>query len=1433
MELVVILGIHRSGTSLLTAGLEALGFDLRLKNDQRDETNPTGYKEQAEIRAFNDRLLSHLDTSWDDYSFRSGLIDWDSVDLQPWIQEALQILASVFQGSQKSALKDPRITTLFPFWQRVFFKTSWHVRFVLAVRNPDEVAKSQVTRATADPDRNLLIREAEPMLALWAVTMYEFLKSPPEQGFLAVDFKLLQNQPDRALAAVVDYLGLRGAKGVIQSFRKTHVKSELYRSQVSHPPAQSGWRSAALELWSAMGDGGTMVFDIALCEQVLCGVTQIKGLLPSLETNRPSIQSCRKAAAEARQVNSSLEKMKAGLLLEAEHDLLKVYRADERNLECLYLLAEINLRLNRIGQAKNFCDAALEIDPNFVKVFAVKIELSIRDDDLETAISLLKNYPSYGETRDMHRLLRCRIGLAEEDFENALFELSEIIERNPAAANERELFAIGARSVLDRRGEARVDDFIDSLGLLLPPTSKIKDTSWRDPKSGSIDVIIPVYNALEDLKQCLKSIDRCLEKSLNQIIIVDDASDEETACWLDLYAHRHSNVLLIRNQDNEGFTKSCTRGIVASKTPFFVLLNSDTIVSHGWMSGLWRGLDVDDQHAMVGPLSNHAYFQSVQFPVDLSVLDERTQISAVHAAASIIGAFGTPEYCKVPFVSGFCAMIRRSAYDAVNGFDTAAYPQGYWEIQDLALRMIDSGSYPCLADNVFVYHKQSASTAGDLKNQLVVTGFKKTCESFGAIRVLFAEEMCRNLPIRAAQHMNLFRNFPMSICAPDVQAKGRLASATIAAPSQFFHEHKAFVGPGPDFETLAPVEHETLTKRAKVLAYYLPQFHQVAVNDTAWGVGFTEWRQLARGIPRFAGHQQPRIPRDQGFYNLADSEVMRNQITMARDAGIFGFCFYHYSFDGQRVLETPVEQLLKDSTLDFPFCLIWANENWTRTWDGSNQDIILRQTYDEFYDQTIIDDFARHMIDPRYIRLNGRPLLIIYRPGHIPNIRRKMDRWREMFRQQYGLEPLLFMSQTFFDSDPRNFGLDGAVEFPPHKLNENLRPINNQLQLYDNDFQGHVFAYDDVVQASLSEGPQPFPLVKCAVPSWDNEPRRPGRGMVVHGSTPKKFQAWMKALVQHAQDNPVYGEALVCVNAWNEWAEGAYLEPDVHHGAAYLNAISHAVTADRFTHSDQTSEPKHGDQLVKGRFKTNSGYDKERSLTNGVDLESSPRVSNSIFLHIQKTAGTSVLAMAREVYGLDNTIGHADHLRMSDEKIAEKSFISGHFDYGFLSRFGSDRYKFTFLRDPILRTISLYNYLRRDSEQKYPIFEIARRYSFEGFLSAIDDPIVFKHTWNYQTSMLTNGWHTTEAVTNEAARNLLSEAKLNLSKLDYVGLTETFDTDIRKVFQNIGRVPSIVHRKNVALEQHSVADMPKRIIEKIERLNEIDLALYESVKFSR
>jgi lipopolysaccharide biosynthesis protein len=242
-----------------------------------------------------------------------------------------------------------------------------------------------------------------------------------------------------------------------------------------------------------------------------------------------------------------------------------------------------------------------------------------------------------------------------------------------------------------------------------------------------------------------------------------------------------------------------------------------------------------------------------------------------------------------------------------------------------------------------------------------------------------------------------------------------------------------------------------------------------------------------------------------------------------------------------------------------PFCLMWANENWTRRWDGAGSEVLVSQDYHAEDDEAMVADFARHFADPRYIRVQGRPLLMIYRPALIPDAAAKVARWRRMFRDHCGEEPLLVMAQSFDDTDPRPYGLDGAIEFPPHKLIRQVRPVTHDLTLLDEEFKGKAYDYDDIVRVSLQEPPPPFPLIKTAMPSWDNDARRQGSGDVVTGSTPAKYEAWLRELVQMGQRQKFFGDALICVNAWNEWCEGAYLEPDVHFGAAYLNATARAV----------------------------------------------------------------------------------------------------------------------------------------------------------------------------------------------------------------------------------------------------------------------------------
>jgi glycosyltransferase involved in cell wall biosynthesis len=396
---------------------------------------------------------------------------------------------------------------------------------------------------------------------------------------------------------------------------------------------------------------------------------------------------------------------------------------------------------------------------------------------------------------------------------------------------------------------------------------------------------------------------------------------------------------------------------------------------------------------------------------------------------------------------------------------------------------------------------------------------------------------------------------------------------------------RASVQPGDDFEEPDPDIAAGSRSTVKALAFYLPQFHAIAENDDWWGRGFTDWRNVARATPRFAGHYQPRIPRDLGFYDLGQPDVMQRQVELARGAGLHGFVFYYYWFDGKRLLERPLEGFLDDPTIEFPFCLAWANENWTRRWDGRDDDILIAQRYDPDHDVGLVDDLQRHFSDQRYIRLQGRPLLLLYRVDCIPDAARRIESWRELWQSRHDEEPLIFVAQAFGATDPRLFGVDGAYELPPHKLVERVSAINSQLTILDPVFRGYVVAYEDIVREALAEPTPAYPFIRTAVPSWDNDGRRQGESLTLHGSTPAIYERWVRTLAEHAARQPVFGEPLVFINAWNEWAEGAYLEPDVHHGAAYLNATARALSNARPTAKRKVllvghDAHRHGAQMI-------------------------------------------------------------------------------------------------------------------------------------------------------------------------------------------------------------------------------------------------------------
>jgi lipopolysaccharide biosynthesis protein len=346
----------------------------------------------------------------------------------------------------------------------------------------------------------------------------------------------------------------------------------------------------------------------------------------------------------------------------------------------------------------------------------------------------------------------------------------------------------------------------------------------------------------------------------------------------------------------------------------------------------------------------------------------------------------------------------------------------------------------------------------------------------------------------------------------------------------------------------------------RLLTFYLPQFHQIPENDVWWGEGFTEWSNVVRGKPMFRGHYQPHVPGELGYYDLSDTSTFRKQIELAKLYGIAGFVFYFYWFSGRRLLEKPVLDYLADGSLSLPFCLCWANESWTRRWDGREKDVLVAQKYSHEDDMRFIAYVAKYLRDPRYIRVKGRPLLIVYRPELLPNAKLTARRWRD-WCYAYGVGDLyLAYTQSFDSRHPAEFGMDAAIEFPPN--NSKAPDITTHVPAIDPKFMGTVYDWTVFLERSRAYQVPAYKLFRGVATTWDNVPRKASRGVVFVGATPEGYREWLQNAVQETTERieePT--ERLVFINAWNEWAEGAHLEPDERYGYAFLQACRDALVS--------------------------------------------------------------------------------------------------------------------------------------------------------------------------------------------------------------------------------------------------------------------------------
>jgi|GEM_PF-879284 polysaccharide pyruvyl transferase CsaB len=339
----------------------------------------------------------------------------------------------------------------------------------------------------------------------------------------------------------------------------------------------------------------------------------------------------------------------------------------------------------------------------------------------------------------------------------------------------------------------------------------------------------------------------------------------------------------------------------------------------------------------------------------------------------------------------------------------------------------------------------------------------------------------------------------------------------------------------------------------RAIAFYLPQFHPIPENDAWWGKGFTEWTNVAKAKPLFEGHYQPHVPGELGVYDLRSPETRLAQAKLAKEHGLYGFCYYHYWFNGKLLLNQPLDGVLASGEPEFPFCLCWANEDWTRAWDGRSGATLIRQDYSDEDDLRHIATLAAIFADRRYIRIEGKPLFLVYRANRMPRPSRTVDIWREEARRLGIGELYLCRVESFPDehTDPHAIGFDAAVEFQP-----DWTQLGPGLSL---GIDHSVYSYEAIVGRMLSKKPPAYKRFSCVTPSWDNSPRRQRDSVIFKDSTPQLYEKWLRSAVQKA-DSPNVEENLVFINAWNEWGEGNHLEPDKRNGRAYLEATKRVVS---------------------------------------------------------------------------------------------------------------------------------------------------------------------------------------------------------------------------------------------------------------------------------
>jgi lipopolysaccharide biosynthesis protein/GT2 family glycosyltransferase len=651
-----------------------------------------------------------------------------------------------------------------------------------------------------------------------------------------------------------------------------------------------------------------------------------------------------------------------------------------------------------------------------------------------------------------------------------------------------------------------------------------------------VSLIIPTRNGLALLQQCIDSILTKTSYTNYEILVVDNGSDDIATLKYLKQIITDIRIRVVRDEGPFNYSALNNSAVRKCRGEVVGLINNDIeVISPDWLSEMVS-------HSLrpgVGAVGARLWYPNNTLQHGGVILGIGSAAGHSHKGlpSDRYGYFNravlTQSYSAV---SAACLIIRKHIYEQVNGLNEANLSIAYNDV-DFCIRVREAGYRNIWTPHAELYHHESATR-----------GHEDTPEK----KARLANEMS----YLKTRWGDLLLNDPCY--SPNLTLEKE--DFSFAWPPRIESNESFLIPYDSEFQSNENFSNQKTD--IKAITFYLPQFHTCKQNDEWWGKGFTEWTNTRQAKPHFVGHYQPREPHDDiGYYDLSETESMRKQANLARQHGIHGFCFYHYWFSGARILEKPVDLLLRNLDIDINFCLCWANENWTKTWDGLNTDILLEQKYLPEDPVNFIKDIRVYLKDFRYIRIDNKPVIIVYKSNDIPNATSVFSEWRKWWDENEGGDLLIWCVRT----DPEDIGLrklksniDAVVEFPPaifpYNINSKRLPFATSGCFHD--YQKMVFEISSNTQLAATPT---VDFYRSVMLGWDNSARRKNGWSSWVGFSLSSYYKWLCHTISYTRKAFPADRRFVFINAWNEWAEGTYLEPDKKYGYASINTTSRAL----------------------------------------------------------------------------------------------------------------------------------------------------------------------------------------------------------------------------------------------------------------------------------